>query len=218
MRPGGIEALALRDPMAVPRVDVRDLPRGGRSMQRSSTLHGLAAVSVLASGVVAACHVDSKMNVPTSPGEPPAEPSMTETTSVAQPAPTELQAPVTSSTPPADACPLSCYEARGAEKAPLTEDEIAQLRAALEPVVSRMRQCVTADEWRSHGSPMMNLRLAPDGTLADFGLDPDEARQSPCIEDAGRGASASVSLPNRKVVRCRERCVREAAGVGRRAR
>lgn len=186
-------------------------------MQRSSTLLELAAVSLVGSVLAAACHVDSKVNASTSAREPPGEPSITETTSVAQPARTETLAPVSSSTPPADACPLSCYEARGAEKASLTEEEIAQLRAALEPVISRMRQCVAPDEWRRQGSPTMTLRLGPDGSLADFGLDPDEARQSPCIEAAGNGASASVSLPNRKVVRCRERCVREAAGARRRA-
>jgi hypothetical protein len=186
----------------------------------SRTLRGsLLALAVL-SPLVVACHVDAKVNASASAGDSRIEPSMTETTTATPPpppAPTQTQAAVTSA-PPADACPLSCYEARGADKAPLTDEENAQLRSALEPIVSRMRQCVTPEEWRRHGSPMMNLRLAPDGTLADFGLDPDEARQSLCIENAGRGASASVTLPNRKVVRCRERCVREAAARTRRAR
>jgi hypothetical protein len=177
---------------------------------QESFISASLAFSVLAP-LALACHVDAKVNASASEGDSRIESSMTETTTAAPPPPPlQMQTAVPPSAPPADACPLSCYEARGADKAPLTGEETTQLRSALEPIVSRMRQCVTPEEWRRRGSPMMNLRLAPDGTLADFGVDPDEVRDSLCLEDAGRGASASVTLPNRKVVRCRERCVQAA--------
>jgi hypothetical protein len=170
----------------------------------------------------AACHVDAHVKAQASV-ETRNEPSTTtEATTEATTAPPPEPARTTSaqaSTPPADACPLLCHEARGAEQANLTDGELAQLRTALEPLLGRLRQCVSPEEWRRHGSPTMTLRLAPDGTLAELGLDPDQASQSLCFEQTGQGASASVTLPRRKVVRCHERCGPEAKPQrGRRAR
>lgn len=176
----------------------------------------LAIVAVLGVG----CHVEGSIKASTS-DEPRADFSesatapaaTTQTTTAAAPPP--VSAP---SAPPADACPLQCYEARGSEAIALTNEEVTQLRSALEPVVGRMRQCVSSEEWRRHGSATVNLRIAPDGTLADLGVDPGHGGQTQCFDDAGRGASASVTLPGHKVVRCAERCVRENPRRGRRAR
>jgi hypothetical protein len=96
----------------------------------------------------------------------------------------------------------------------MTAEELTQLLTALEPTIGRMRACAGADEWRRHGSATVNLRIAPDGTLAELGVDPHHGGQSSCFDDAGRGASTSVSLPGRHVVRCAERCVREAPRRG----
>jgi hypothetical protein len=176
----------------------------------------LAIVAVLGVG----CHVEGSIKASTSEetrsdvNESAAAPAATmQTTTAAAPPP--VSAP---SAPPADACPLQCYEARGSEAIPLTNEEVTQLRSALEPVVGRMRQCVSPEEWRRHGSATVNLRIAPDGTLADLGIDPGHGGQTQCFDDAGRGASASVTLPGHKVVRCAERCVRENPRRGRRAR
>jgi hypothetical protein len=91
----------------------------------------------------------------------------------------------------------------------MTPEEQAQLRMSLEPVLGKMRACTPAEDWRRHGSPVINLRLAPDGTLKDLGVDPDHDPDSQCFDGSSR-AGVSVSLPGRKVVRCAERCVREA--------
>jgi hypothetical protein len=112
--------------------------------------------------------------------------------------------------PPADACPLTCFEARGPVSASLTTEEHTQLRSALEPVLGRMRSCVSAEDWRSHGSPVIHLRIGADGSLTELGVDPEHGLESSCFEDAARGASPGLSLPGRKAVRCVERCVREA--------
>ncbi len=176
----------------------------------------LAIVAVLGVG----CHVEGSIKASTSE-EPRADfnesatapAATTQTTTAAAPPP--VSAP---SSPPADACPLQCYEARGSEAITLTNEEVTQLRSALEPVVGRMRQCVSPEEWRRHGSATVNLRIAPDGTLAELGVDPGHGGQTQCFDDAGRGASASVTLPGHKVVRCAERCVREKPRRGRRAR
>jgi hypothetical protein len=173
---------------------------------------GWLAVAALLS----ACHVEAKVNASTDEGRSEVqEPA---------PAPPPAASPVTaappvSSTPPADACPLSCYEARGSVRAEMTAEELTQLRGALEPTIGRMRSCASADEWRRHGSATVNLRIAPDGSLAELGVDPHHGNESTCFDDAGRGASASLSLPGRRVVRCAERCVRETPRrAGRRGR
>jgi hypothetical protein len=140
--------------------------------------------------------------------------SATPVTATSAPVPTTASAPTP---PPSDACPLTCYEARGGQAAPLTAEETTQLRSALEPVLGRMRGCGSAEEWRRYGSPILNLRIAPDGSLNELGVDPHHGEQSTCIDNAGLGATASISLPNRKVVRCSERCGHTTAR-GRRGR
>lgn len=118
--------------------------------------------------------------------------------------------------PPTDACPLTCYEAQGSQRVNVTAEEQTQLRSALEPVLGRMRGCTSPEYWRRHGSPVINLRIAPDGTLADLGVDPHHGREDRSFDDrtcegeSGRGGNVSVALPGRKVVRCFERCVRES--------
>lgn len=174
------------------------------------------SIGVALLAFLSACHVEAKVNASTDDGR--AEPQESSPTPVS--AAPVTAAPATPSTPPADACPLSCYEARGSERAELTAEEVTQLRSALEPTIGRMRSCASADEWRRHGSATVNLRIAPDGSLAELGVDPHHGSSSSCFDDAGRGASATVSLPGRKVVRCAERCVREAPrrGGGKRGR
>ncbi len=160
--------------------------------------------------LLSACHVEAKVNASTDDGRAEAHEDST-------PAPASAPvtaAPAAPSAPPADACPLSCYEARGSERAEMTAEELTQLRTALEPTIGRMRSCASAEEWRRHGSATVNLRIAPDGTLSEIGVDPHHNQGSSCFDDAGRGASATVSLPGRKVVRCAERCVREAPRRG----
>jgi hypothetical protein len=188
-------------------------PSRARPSARGPLVH-FASLALVA--LVSACHVDAKVNASTDEGrsepkeaDPP--PAAAKPVTAAAPAP---------STPPAEACPLSCYEARGSERVEMTAEEMTQLRSALEPTIGRMRACASPDEWRRHGSATVNLRIAPDGTLSELGVDPHHGQQSSCFDDAGRGASASVTLPGRKVVRCSERCVREAPrrGGGRRGR
>jgi hypothetical protein len=179
--------------------------------------HSLSLLAVQACLVVG-CHVEGHIKASTS-DEPRAEAS--EPASSAQPQTTAAvaaPAPAAPQTPPTDACPLRCYEARGSEAIDLRAEEVTQLRSALEPVIGRMRQCVAPEEWRRHGSATVNLRIAPDGTLAELGVDPGHGSQSSCFDDVGRGAGASVSLPGHKVVRCSERCVSENPRRGRRAR
>ena len=185
-------------------------------MQAPPPFRGSFRASILALvALLSGCHVEAKVNASTDDGR--AEPQESSPAPAAAPV---TAAPAAPSTPPADACPLSCYEARGSERAELMPEENTQLRTALEPTIGRMRSCASADEWRRHGSATVNLRIAPDGTLAELGVDPHHGSSSNCFDDAGRGASATLSLPGRKVVRCAERCVREAPrrGGGRRGR
>jgi hypothetical protein len=194
---------------------------------QASSVRGFAGLSVfvaplvvaLAVGALSACHAEAKINASTDESRPEREES---SAPEVPSAPTPVTAaPAAPSKPPADACPLSCYEARGPVRAELTAEELTQLRTALEPTMSRMRSCASAEEWRRYGSATVNLRIAPDGTLSELGVDPHHGHESACFDDAGRGATATVSLPGRKVVRCAERCVREAPqgrGRGRRAR
>jgi len=161
----------------------------------------VAAITVGAIGALG-CHAEVKVNASTDDtdhSDPPAAPAST-------PAPVTAAAPVAPSTPPADACPLLCYEARGSVRGEVTAEEATQLRSSLEPVLGRMRQCTSADDWRRHGSPTINLRIAPDGTLAEMGVDPSHGSSSSCFDDIGRNGNATLSLPGRKVVRCAERC------------
>jgi hypothetical protein len=78
-----------------------------------------------------------------------------------------------------------------------------------------MRTCTSPEDWRRHGSPFVNLRIGPDGSLSELGVDPHHGRESGCFEDAGRGAgNVSASLPGRTVVRCAERCVTQPSAPG----
>ena len=181
----------------------------------------LALVASLASLTsLLGCHAEAHVKASTSE-EPKSDFSDSAKEAPAEPQTTAAAAPPPSqpAEPPADACPLTCYEARGSEAIDLRSDEITQLRSALEPVIGRMRQCVAPEEWRRHGSATVNLRIAPDGSLAELGIDPGHGSPSTCFDDVGRGASASVSLPGHKVVRCAERCGHESGrGRGHRAR
>jgi hypothetical protein len=109
--------------------------------------------------------------------------------------------------PPANVCPVSCYVAAGASRIDVSEAELQQLRAGLAPVLGRMQQCVAPESWRRYGSPILNLRVAPDGTVGEIGVDPhhnhDEMR---CFESAAAQGVPSVALPGRTTVRCVERC------------
>jgi hypothetical protein len=156
-----------------------------------------------------ACQVEGSMKASATANEARSEQSEQSTFSGSTPAaPAPAAPPVVAVAAPADACPLSCFEARGSERANVTAEEQAQLRTALEPVIGRMRSCTSPEEWRRRGSPVINLRLAPDGTLSDLGVDPHHSHESRCVDESGR-SGVSVSLPGRKVVRCSERCVRE---------
>lgn len=188
-----------------------------QALRHSLSLLALLALVAVQACVVVGCHVEAHVKASTS-DEARAEAS--ETTAPAQPQTTAAAAPVPAApqAPPTDACPLRCYEARGSEALDLRAEEVTQLRSALEPVIGRMRQCVAPEEWRRHGSAIVNLRIAPDGSLAELGVDPGHGSQSSCFDDVGRGASASVSLPGHKVVRCSERCVSDNPRRGRRGR
>jgi hypothetical protein len=102
-----------------------------------------------------------------------------------------------------------CYVAQGAERVDLAQTEIDQLRGGLQPILSRMEACVGPDEWRRRGSPILNLRIAPDGQVAEVGVDPHHYHAAGgCLEQAARGSDVpGVSLPGRTTVRCYERCV-----------
>ena len=156
----------------------------------------------------AACHAEANVKASTDDDRPVRDDPQP-TAAPATPAP--VTAPAPPATPPTDACPLLCYEARGSVRGEMTAEETTQLRSALEPVLGRMRQCTTAEDWRRYGSATINLRIAPDGTLNELGVDPHHGQSSSCFDDVGRGfgSGATLSLPGRKVVRCAERCVRE---------
>lgn len=178
---------------------------------RPRLLAGVSAFAMLVLGT--ACHVEGKVKAGGDDSRSD-EPMTVSAPPVAAPTPAPVAAPAPSA-PPADACPVTCFEANGSQRADVTAEEAAQLRSALEPVLSRMRSCTSAGDWRRHGSPVINLRIAPDGTLADLGVDPHHGSDSACFDQAGRGANVSLALPGRKVVRCAERCVRETTHVAR---
>ena len=120
--------------------------------------------------------------------------------------------------PPSDACPLVCNEARGPVSAPLTAEEIAQLRTALEPLMSRLRTCAGSEGYRRRYTPVVHLRIGVDGSVTEHGIDPHHDLSSGCFEDASKSTAVTVSLPGRKAVRCAERCVTETSGGARRPR
>lgn len=169
---------------------------------------GVLAGVVCAGAALFGCRAEANIKASTN-DEPREEP-------VAAAAPAAA-APVAAAPPPSrsETCPLFCYEARGSMRAEVTAEENAQLKTALEPTLARMQQCTSAEDWRRHGSPTINVRLAPDGTFAEMGVDPHHGHESYCFDQVGRGASASVTLPGRKVVRCAEHCGRTQGGRGR---
>ena len=173
-------------------------------------LAGLAGLACLAA--LPACHAEANVKASTDDRDDDRSPPP-----AAAPAPVAAPPPAPTA-PPTDACPLFCYVARGSVRAEVSAEESAQLRSSLEPVLGRMRSCTTADDWRRHGSPTLNLRIAPDGSLAELGVDPHHGSSTSCFDDVGRGSGAALSLPGRKVVRCAERCVREAPVRGNRRR
>ncbi len=175
-------------------------------------LAGASAFAMLVLGT--ACHVEGKVKAGGGESPSESEPMTVSAPPSAAPAPVAAPAPAPSA-PPADACPVACFEANGAQRVDVTAEEATQLRTALEPVLSRMRGCTSASDWRRHGSPFINLRIAPDGTLSDLGVDPSRGNESACFDQAGRGANVSLALPGRKVVRCAERCVRDTTQVAR---
>ena len=181
---------------------------------RSTTGLGLLTVALLLGAV--ACQASAKASIKTGKDDDPS--TFTESQPAATAPPVSSAAPVANTPPPADACPLQCFEANGASRVDVTAEEQAQLRSALEPVLSNMRGCTSASDWRRHGSAVINLRIAPDGTLSDLGIDPHRANDNGCFDQAARGANVSLSLPGRKVVRCAERCIVQNQAIQRRTR
>lgn len=138
-----------------------------------------------------------------SASEPPPAPT---------PAPTQTQtqaAPETPTAPPADACPLSCYVASGADHFAVSDAEASSIRSALEPTLAGMRACTTPDAWRRHGSPVLHLRVAADGVVSEVDVDPHHRYEyeRACMDNAAR-TNVTLSLPGRFAVRCSEHCAR----------
>ena len=136
-----------------------------------------------------------------------------EPVTAAAPTPQAVTAPAPPPPPRTDACPVTCFEPQGSLRVPVTNEELSQLRSALDPMLSRMHTCTSDEDWRRRGSPVINLRIAPDGTLNELGVDPHHGLNSSCFEEAGRSSLPSLSLPARHIVRCVERCVRDVRVV-----
>lgn len=144
------------------------------------------------------------------------QPQMTE------PAPPPA-APAEPPPPSAPICPIACYAPSGANHNLVTAEEHAQIKAALEPAFARMHQCMEGahaeaaqydqqgyrvrGRGRGHRSPVLNLRIAPDGKLEDLGVDPHHGYDERCMDVAAREAATNLSLPGRHTVRCHEQCV-----------
>lgn len=136
--------------------------------------------------------------------EPEPEPAPAATTAAAAPAPTATAEPQPA---PAAACPLSCYVAAGASRVDVSDAELQQLRGGLAPVLGRMQACVAPESWRRFGSPVLNLRVAPDGKIGEIGVDPHHMHDAnACFEAAAAMGAPNVSLSGRTTVRCIERC------------
>jgi hypothetical protein len=173
-----------------------------------SVAFALLALSV---GATSACHVEANVKTSGEGEDPVVDRNEHEPVTAAAAAPVS-EPPRVPTSPPASACPLFCHEARGAVRAELTAEELTSLRSGLEPVLGRMRSCSSPEGWRRYGSPVVNLRIGPDGALAELGVDPYGGRDAACYDDAEKiGSGVQVSLPGRKVVRCTERCVNRSA-------
>ena len=135
--------------------------------------------------------------------------SASEPTPARTPAPAQTEAPATPSAPPADACPLTCYVASGADHFAVSDQEASSIRSALEPTLAGMRACTAPDSWRRHGSPVLHLRVAADGVVNEVDVDPHHRydNERACMDNAAR-TGVALSLPGRFAVRCSEHCAR----------
>jgi hypothetical protein len=164
---------------------------------------GAAALALLV--LEGACHVEANVK-----GSVDAKDTQEPEPAAAAPAPATTPAPApVAAAPRTDACPLTCFEPQGSLRVPVSTEEQTQLRSALEPILGRMHTCTSDEDWRRRGSPVIHLRLAPDGTLNELDVDPHHGLANNCFEESARGASPSLSLPGRKVIRCVERCGHE---------
>jgi hypothetical protein len=180
-------------------------------------------VACLFAGLAPACHAEVHASTA---GDANAsaktdEPEMTVTETQAAPAPTTQAAAAAPEAPPPDACPLHCYAAWGAYRTDVTSGELSQLASALEPALSRMRACAGAEgtqTWRRRGSPVLQLRVEPDGMVHEIDVDPHHSYEHArsCIDDAARETNISLAMPGRKTVRCNERCETPRSARGRR--
>ncbi len=173
----------------------------------------LAALTSVLLALSAGCRVGADVKASANANAPITDTDIDENAWSSSPAPapttpTKANAVTASAptAPPAEACPLHCYEARGSEKAALSAEEVASLRTSLEPVLGRMRACTTPEDWRRRGSPFVNVRVASDGTLGELGVDPQTDTATSCAAAAARGTTPTIHLPGRKVIRCTERC------------
>jgi hypothetical protein len=145
----------------------------------------------------AGADVSTKENPPEPPAEPP--PASPQPAQTAAPAPTQA-APV------ASACPLTCYVAAGASRLAVTDQELEGLKGALGPMLGTMRGCVSPEAWRRRGSPVLNIRVAPDGKIAEVGVDPHHDHDGDgCFANAAQ-STPNASFPGRTTIRCAERC------------
>ncbi len=174
-------------------------------------------LSILLLGLVAlGCQASANASVNTS-GEAKGDMSVNGTGDESSPAPAESAAP-TPDPAPATACPISCWEAMGPVINHLTEAEAQAASAAVSPVVAKMRGCGSTDDFRRFGSPIVHLRIAPDGQIAEVDVDPHHghytAGSTGCYTNAARDGQVTGSFPGRKVIRCREQCPHEKGTAG----
>ena len=176
-------------------------------MFRAALLAGLAPlVCVVATS---GCRVSAEAKASTS-GEANASANAETTETTPAPASTTETAPEPAPAPAettAGACPITCYAAQGARAVSVSPEEETQLRAALGPVFGRMRGCTEGRGFTGRlGSPTVNLRIAPDGSLSEIGVDPHHGWAQQCMADTAHGSSPQISLPGRHDIRCREQC------------
>jgi hypothetical protein len=164
--------------------------------------------------VLSACQASANVKASASANDARASSEESAPTAQPQAAPSPEPAPA----PPADACPLTCYEAQGWARVPLSSDEHASLRSALAPMLGKMRSCGSSGGARRARSATIHLRLAPDGKLAELGVDPHHGGDEACLDQSAQGASPSISLPGRKTVRCSEQCAGDKPRSGKRSK
>jgi len=129
------------------------------------------------------------------------------------PPPAESAAPAAPEPAPANACPISCWEAMGPAINQLTQAEAQAATAAVSPVMAKMHGCSSNDDFRRFGSPIVHLRIGPDGAISEVDVDPHHghytAGNTGCYSNAAREGQITGSFPGRKVIRCREQCPHE---------